>query len=368
MGPKVSVMKNGLLLLLCLGLLTAVPFAFQKSPDTDNETLKQYADKLNFKIGVPLPGRIIAENPKYLEVAKREFNSFEAIAVMAQTQPQRGEYNFRGMDKDISLAKDQGVKLYGKTLIYSPQSSPPWLIDPMRANPSGGWSESELDKITRDSINSVVHHGGDTYMAWEVVNEPLSRHNNPWDRVMGHEDYITKAFQYAHDANPNVDLVLNETFGHQGLDKDRVDEFFDLVKKVKSKGGPISAVGTEMHLEMPLRPNYLDEFRDFLNRARQAGVHAYVTEMDVYQGHGNSPEVMHQQQRIFHDVLSACLQDSNCKGWYTWGITDSFNFPARRPGNPLTDAKPLLFDESYQKKPAYYGVLDALKEAGSARH
>lgn len=360
-------MRNSLLLLISLLVLSALPFAFEKKQESDNSTLKEYANKMHFLVGVPLPGRIIAENPRYLDTAKREFNSFEAIAVMAQTQPERGEYNFRGMDKDIQLAKEEGVKLYGKSLIYSPQSSPQWLIGPMRGNPNGGWSESELDKITKDSITTVIRHGGDNYIAWEVVNEPLNRHNNPWDRVMGHEEYIAKAFQYAHDANPNIDLVLNETFGHQGLDKDRVDEFFDLVKKVKAKGGPISAVGSEMHLEMPLRPTYLDEFRDFLNRARQAGVHAYVTEMDVYQGSGNSANAMQAQAKIYHDVVSACAEDSNCKGWYTWGTTDAFNFPARRPRDPLTDAKPLLFDENYQKKPAYYSVLDALKEAASSR-
>jgi hypothetical protein len=30
--------------------------------------------------------------------------------------------------------------------------------------------------------------------------------------------------------------------------------------------------------------------------------------------------------------------------------------------NPHPDAKPLLFDEEYRKKPAYFGVLQALQE------
>ncbi len=142
-----------------------------------------------------------------------------------------------------------------------------------------------------------------------------------------------------------------------------MDQFFDLVTSQKASGTPIDAVGTEMHLEAPLRPGYLDEFRYFLMRARQVGVQAYVTEMDVYQGPpAESVDLMQRQAQIYRDIVTICLQDSNCKGFYTWGITDSRSWPATRPQNPLPDARPLLFDENYDKKPAYYAVLRALAE------
>jgi GH35 family endo-1,4-beta-xylanase len=42
-----------------------------------------------------------------------------------------------------------------------------------------------------------------------------------------------------------------------------------------------------------------------------------------------------------------------------WGVGDR---NAWHPGGGLSDTAPLLFDESYGKKPAYFGVLQALKE------
>lgn len=59
-------------------------------------------------------------------------------------------------------------------------------------------------------------------------------------------------------------------------------------------------------------------------------------------------------------IVSTCLADSNCRGFYTWGTTDSHNWPATRPRDPLLDARPLLFDSEYNKKPAYEAVQRAL--------
>ncbi len=93
--------------------------------------------------------------------------------------------------------------------------------------------------ILKDHIQAVVRHGGDTYYSWEVVNEPTNpTHNGCWSRVLGEDDYIVKAFQYAREANPNALLLLNDTFGQGGIDKERVDEFFSLVDRVKKKGCP----------------------------------------------------------------------------------------------------------------------------------
>ena len=43
----------------------------------------------------------------------------------------------------------------------------------------------------------------------------------------------------------------------------------------------------------------------------------------------------------------------------TWGIADRYSFLR---GEDLPNAKQVLFDDEYGKKPAYYGVLQALKE------
>jgi endo-1,4-beta-xylanase len=89
-------------------------------------------------------------------------------------------------------------------------------------------------------------------------------------------------------------------------------------------------------------------------------VEAHVTEMDVYQGPaGAFPDPFEHQKEIFYNVAHTCLQDSNCKEFSVWGVADR---TAWHPGGGLADTAPLLFDENYAKKPAYFGVLQALKE------
>ena len=161
-----------------------------------------------------------------------------------------------------------------------------------------------------------------------MVNEPTDpTHNGCWSRVLGDDDYMVKAFQYAREANPNALLLLNDTFGQGGIDKARSDEFFALVDRVKAAGAPIDAVGTEMHWELPqLRPTYLDEFKSFLDRARKAGVKVHITEMDVYQGPDDTPEAFAKQKEVFYNVVHTCLKDSNCIGFMTWGIADRYTW------------------------------------------
>ena len=218
----------------------------------------------------------------------------------------------------------------------------------------------------RQHIQTTVKHGGDAFYGWGVVNEPLSHRNNPWELVMGKDEYIAKAFRYAREAT-NVPLVLNQTFGQTGLDQGMVDEFFGIVKRLKAQNVPIDGVGTEMHLEAHrLVPNYIDQFKDFLRRARELGVTVYITEMDVYQGPpGSVQSPWEAQRKIYHDVAAACLADSNCKGMNIWDMSDKDTWLVNKKQEDLSDAKPVLFDENYQRKPAYYGVLDALKEAAA---
>ncbi len=351
-------------------LLAFVPaLAQKKSADKagadkkEGESLRHYADKLDFHIGAVIQGNFWEEDPKYKQVLGRDFNSAVSIVFQRFTQPERGRFNYGSMDEAMSFAKQHDMKLMGHCLVYRNATSAPWLN--FNNAQCGNWSASALEQILKEHIQALVRHGGDTYYSWEVVNEPMNpTHNGCWAQVLGEEGYIVKAFQYAREANPKALLLLNETFGEEGVDKGRADAFFALVKSLKAKGAPIDVVGIEMHLEaQELHPNYLDEFKYFLNEARKLGVETHVTEMDVYQGpNGGGPNGFENQKTIFYNIAHACLKDSNCIGFITWGLGDRYTWLRTSDWKHLTDAKPLLFDDNFDKKPAYYGVLQALKE------
>ena len=329
----------------------------KKSSAQSDIPLRQLADRVGIKIGAAVAPVVFRQDPEFRETLAREYNSAESVTIFKLVHPQRDRFNFTEMDQEAAFARDHGMTLFGGPLIYKPAALPDWMHSLL-------WTQSELDAVTREHIQTVIRHGGGIFSAWEVVNEPLTTRNAPWGTTFSTEEYVARAFRYAREANPNAVLVLNQSFGRTGVEPDLANRFFDLVAKVKAKGGPIDAAGIEMHLEMPgLRPTYLDEFRSFLDRCHRAGIQVYVTEMDAYQGPpGAIPDAFQRQKAVYHDVMAACLASPACKAFYTWGISDSHNMYQSRPRDPLPDAKPLPFDENYQKKPAYYGLQQALEE------
>jgi endo-1,4-beta-xylanase len=352
-------------LLLCQPLLlanqrppnkSALQVTKQKAALVQNLTLRQLADQIGFKIGATIAPPIF-DQPQHQTILGREYNSAESVLQFRMVQPQEGRFNFTRMGAEMAYARAHNMTLFGGPLIYKRQSLPPWMD-------KWFWFESSLDDAMRTQIQTVIRHGAGVYSAWEVVNEPLTTDNWPFGHKWGRVEYITRAFRYAREADPNATLVLNQSFGRGGVDRSFVEHFFELLDQLKAKGTPVDAAGIEMHIEMQmLRPDYLEEFRDYLARAAQAGVQVYVTEMDVYQGPpGTVADPFNRQKQIYHDVLAACLASPVCKAYYTWGLTDQFNMYQRREADPHPDAKPLPFDENYQKKPAYYGMLEALQE------
>jgi len=353
--------KSGLILAM---ILTLVPLGVSQKKDSANDsgTLRQAADPMGFWVGTTIQGRMWNRDPQYKPVMGKEFNAGVSIVFPNLTEPERGHFDWEAMDEAMDFAKQHKMKLMGHCLVYRNMQTGPWMN--FRDQRCGGWSPKELDDILKEHIQAVVRHGGDTYYSWEVVNEPTNpTHNGCWSRVLGEDDYIVKAFQYAREANPNALLLLNDTFGQGGIDKERADEFWSMVNRLKKKGAPIDVVGTEMHWELPqLRATYLDEFKDFLAKAREAGVKVHITEMDVYQGPDDTPDAFNKQKEVFYNVVQTCLKDSNCIGFMTWGIADRYSWLRTSDWKNLPNAKPVLFDEQYGKKPAYFGVMQALKE------
>ena len=324
-------------------------------------TLRSYADALHFWIGTPFQG-LYWDNSKYKHILATQFNSGVSIIMFPMTQPQPGKFAFSGMDRDMSFAKDHAMKLFGAALVYRPSNGPDWF-----SAVCGKWSKDKMDQVLKDQIHTIVHHGGGAFYGWEVVNEPTSpSHNGCWSQVLGQDEYIARAFRYAREAAPNAELLLNDTFGHDGIDKAKAREFFAIIRRLKSSGVPIDVAGIEMHLRIDvLRSSYIDEFEWFLMQAKEVGVQVQITEMDVTLPRaGSLPDFLQKQENIFYKVLHTCLKDPNCTGFTTWGTSDSMRHAhsLEVSADVFSAEKPLLFDEKLDPKLAFAGVLQAFKE------
>ena len=65
----------------------------------------------------------------------------------------------------------------------------------------------------RDHIRTVVGRYKGKIHGWDVVNEAIdedgSLRKSPWQVGIG-DDYIAKAFEFAHEADPDAELYYND--------------------------------------------------------------------------------------------------------------------------------------------------------------
>jgi endo-1,4-beta-xylanase len=338
---------------------TRTPTAYQTP--LEGETLRTLSDAIGFGIGAPVLNPE-ARDPSFESVLRSEFNTITLTTFMKKTQPTRDNFDWEYSDAALKHATDGGLAVVGGPLVYSNATAPNWLA--FEAADCGSWKPETLEEILRIYVQTVVSRFGGQVSVWEVVNEPLTGSDNCWRRILG-EEYIDRAFLYAHQANPDAALMLNEAFGREGVDAELTDRFIALVRRLKDAGIPIDAVGIQMHLSAELlRESYPDEFRYFLSQARRTGVRVMITEMDVYQGaDGFFENPFEVQAAVFRTIAQICLETPYCTHFMTWGISDQYTWLSRIKGNTFENPRPLLFDEGYVRKPAYYAVRDALRDA-----
>ena len=343
---------------------TLTPSATPTIPPASADTLRAAADRIGFGIGTVFQ-QAESKDPLFGPVFSTEFNTVMMTTFMKRTQPAQDKYDWSLTDDALAWASANQQTIIGGPLVYDNPTAPPWLK--FDASDCGAWPPAELEVLMQNYIQTVVTKFGNQVAGWEVVNEPLTSGDNCWHKVLG-DQYIDRAFQYAHAANPDALLMLNEAFGWDGVDKTLADQFFALVRRLQAAGVPIDVVGIQMHLRADtLRPTYPDEFQYFLDQAEKLGLKVWITEMDVYQGDpGTVQNPLEVQKNIFETIARTCLKSPICNRLIFWGISDRYTWLANLSGNEFIDPQPLLFDDQFGEKPAFFGVLQSLRDAGGA--
>jgi endo-1,4-beta-xylanase len=183
---------------------------------------------------------------------------------------------------------------------------------------------------------------------WDVVTEALETmggglQHNDFYNALG-PGYIAEAFRIAHNADPKAKLFLNENLVESLPGKRQ--ELYDLVSGLVADGVPINGIALQMHetLQGP-PPGVITEMTNFFHGK---GLEVSVAELDV---HTLDPV---SQAQIYGDVVSEAL-NAGIKEISVWGFTDKHLYTW------LPGAKPCIFDENYNPKPAYFAVRDALR-------
>lgn len=333
--------------------------------------LRAVAAQKGLSIGSAAHDEHIVDDPEYATVLAREFDSLTPYTAMkwGQVHPNRERYDFSGADALVDFATAHHMRVRGHTLVWGGAVDPP---NPDYVNAAA--SASELRGLMADHIDSVVKRYAGRVDRWDVVNEPLTVFGGAGetDGLRDHvflqqlgPGYIAEALKLAHAADPNARLFINDFFVLKPGPKQ--DRYFRLVRDLLDAGVPLHGVGFQGHLAFPpiALPGDVDlptgeEIEATLRRFGALGIDVEITELNVHTWRfaGDREARLAQQREKYAAAVRACVSVPACKAVTVWLFTD--RYPTSIEAALDLDGEPLLFDEEYTAKPAYFGVRDAL--------
>lgn len=341
-------------------------------------TLKE-AFRGDFHIGAAINAAQIEGKDTVADViVESQFDTIspENVLKWMSVHPQPGIYDFRLPDEYVAFGQAHHMYIHGHTLVWHNQT-PAWVFQDAKGN---DLTRDALLARLHDHIQTVVGRYKGRIQSWDVVNEALnedgSMRQSPWYKIIG-PDYLEKAFQYAHQADPQALLCYND----YNLENDaKRNGALALVKRLKTQGVPIGCVGLQDHdhLDWPT-PEQEDAT---ISAFAALGVKVGISELDIdvlpRAARGNTADVsFHAEQDPKLNPYVNGLPDAVAKQLAVryadlfrvfvkhrgeivrvtfWGVTNRGtwlnNFPVRGRTN-----YPLLFDREGQPTPAFNAVV-----------
>jgi endo-1,4-beta-xylanase len=346
----------------CVGLTIVAGLAHTMGFGQDMKGLKDYY-KDYFLIGVAVTPRLVERGPEE-QLIRQEFNSLTAenVMKMGPIHPQKNAFNWAPADQIVQYAMDHHLKMRGHNLCWHRQA-PPWFFQ----NDAGGVvSRDTLLARLRDHIFAVAGRYRGKVYAWDVVNEAIADgdsiffRDSEFYKICG-EEFISKAFIYAHEADPDAILFYNDYNTERPAKREKI---YKLLKKMKEAGVPVHGIGLQGHwsLTNPQRA----ELEKTIEMFAGLGLQVQITELDVsvYGSRKDAPlpaltpalaQKQADQYRMVFEVFRKYKKAIT--GVTFWNLSDKHSW---LDSEPVKDRKnyPLLFDQNLLRKKAYLEVVD----------
>ncbi|MDQ6843272.1 MAG: endo-1,4-beta-xylanase [Bacteroidota bacterium] len=356
------------LLLILSAVLVQCSHTSHLQQAKNDKGLKDYY-KNYFLVGVAVtPGNLSGEEAQLI---LKQFNSLtpENAMKMGPIHPKENQYYWHDADSIVNFAQHHGLKVRGHNLCWHNQT-PAWLFKDDSGNLV---TKQVLLKRLKDHITTVVNRYKGKIYAWDVVNEAVSDkpdeylRNSLWYQICG-EEYISKAFEYAHEADLDAILFYND---YNEINAVKREKIYKLVKGLKDAGVPINAIGLQGHwaVNEPSR----EQLDSTIQKFASLNVALQITELDisVYPKEHNarerrpedadtafSSEKENKQLEVYKMCFDLFRKYKNVISGVTfWNVSDRNtwldNFPVRNRKD-----YPLLFDKNLQPKKAYWKLVN----------
>jgi len=368
-------------------LVTAAMIAMSSTAQAENAALKTaFSD--DFRVGAALSTpQVMGDEPLAIELVEEHFNAItpENLLKWAEVHPEPDRYDFEAADRYVDWGQKRGMFIVGHTLVWHNQT-PAWAFAGTNGKPLE--RDTALVRI-KDHISTVVGRYKGRINAWDVVNEavaddgtlrtgpvgPPGRRGSPWHAAIG-DDYVAKAFEYAHAADPDAELYYND---FNEWHPAKIEAISKLVKSLQEQGLRIDGLGLQGHWGMDY-PS-LEEIDHMLTEYGKLGVKLMMTELDIAvlpdPGFGGGAdfnrrldkrpeldpypdglpdEVQQALAQRYADIFKVFVKHRDKLDRVTfWGVHDGQSwlnhFPVERTSYPL------LFDRQLKPKPAFLEVV-----------
>lgn len=250
------------------------------------------------------------------------------------------------------------------------EQTPNWVFEDDSGNPA---SRELLLKRMKAHICALAGRYKDDIAGWDVVNEAFNEDGtmraSKWYTLIG-EDFIEKAFMYAHQAAPNAKLYYND---YNMFKAPKTGGVLAMVKRIQAKGIRIDGIGMQAHygIEPPVA-----QLEQSFKKVAEAGLSIMITELDIsvlkfpdsdnmgadislhfalndaYNPYANgiSSSSYNKLAKSYIDLFTLFLAYQQFIDRVTlWGVSDNDTWRNNWPMKGRTDY-PLLFDRQYQAK------------------
>ena len=332
------------------------------------------AYKNYFMIGVAVNQRNMSDQDQ-INLINKEFNSITAENDMkpGMIHPKEGVWDFEKADKIANFCRQNGIKLRGHCLCWHSQFAD-WMFTDKKGREVK--KEAFYERL-REHIHTVVNRYKDIVYAWDVVNEAISdggggfgggwgrprQAPNPYRESRHYklcgDEFIAKAFEFAHEADPNALLFYND---YNECDPGKRDRIYNMVKKMQDAGVPIHGIGMQGHYNV-YGPSE-EDIDAAITKYSQLVKHIHVTELDIRMNTemGGQLRFSRGEAKPVAGYMNTLLTDQynrifkifrkhkdviDCVTFWNLGDRDSWLG---------VNNHPLPFDENYKPKQAYYAI------------
>lgn len=301
------------------------------------------------------------------ELFKQRFKDLFNMAIFpfywASYEKEPGKEKWDRIDPILDWCELNGITPKGHPLAWAETSgTPTWLYD-LPADLTKDLLKARITRIAKGYKGRIN--------IWDVVNEPT--HTVPWDTVMikPYEmryksrpiseiaDWIENCYRWAHDANPEAELVINE---YETIVADFIldtrERFYELIAELQRRGAPVSGVGLQAHEP---RSEWYDPcvYWETLDYYAQLGLPLHLTEYTSESSNENingwkeGTWTLEEQANYAEQFYRLSFGHPSVKSINWWGLSDRYIWNERPQAG--------LIDENYDPKPVYTRLKQLIK-------